>query len=64
MCKFFCANKSSLTFGICYLCIQVEEESMTVPLIVVSPAHLIQSYRECLSDNDYFGMNSEKVFDT
>ncbi|XP_065021659.1 uncharacterized protein LOC103996141 isoform X3 [Musa acuminata AAA Group] len=49
-----------LLFG-CNGFMKVEEESMTVPLIVVSPAHLIQSYRECLSDNDYFGMNSEKV---
>ncbi|URE26110.1 RimM N-terminal domain [Musa troglodytarum] len=50
-----------LLFG-CNGFMKVEEESMTVPLIVVSPAHLIQSYRECLSDNDYFGMNSEKVW--
>ncbi|CAL9109745.1 unnamed protein product [Musa acuminata var. zebrina] len=50
-----------LLFG-CNGFMKVEEESMTVPLIVVSPAHLIQSYRECLSDNDYFGMNREKVW--
>ncbi|RWV85813.1 hypothetical protein GW17_00052365 [Ensete ventricosum] len=50
-----------LLFG-CNGFMKVKEESMTIPLIVVSPAHLIQSYRDCLSDNDYFGMNSEKVW--
>lgn len=40
---------------------QVEEEDKTAPLIVVSPAHLINYYEKCLQDNNYFGMNSEKV---
>ncbi|XP_042422073.1 uncharacterized protein LOC122009831 isoform X2 [Zingiber officinale] len=38
------------------------EEDKTAPLIVVSPAHLINSYEKCLQDNNYFGMNSEKVW--
>ncbi|XP_074569417.1 LOW QUALITY PROTEIN: uncharacterized protein LOC141826060 [Curcuma longa] len=41
---------------------KVEEEDKTGPLIVVLPAHLINSYEKCLQDNNYFGMNSEKVW--
>lgn len=53
-----------LTDGLifCFLfAYQVEEEDKTGPLIVVLPAHLINSYEKCLQDNNYFGMNSEKV---
>lgn len=40
---------------------QVEEEDKIAPLIVVSPAHLINCYEKCLQDNNYFGTNCEKV---
>ncbi|OAY71141.1 Ribosome maturation factor RimM [Ananas comosus] len=39
-----------------------EENNATVPFILVSPAREIEPYKECLVDNDYFGLNSQKVW--
>ncbi|OAY74197.1 Ribosome maturation factor RimM, partial [Ananas comosus] len=39
-----------------------EENNASVPFILVSPAREIESYKECLVDNDYFGLNSQKVW--
>lgn len=40
---------------------KIEEWRTSVPLIIVSPVHDIQSTQELFLDHDYFGFDSEKV---
>ncbi|KAJ6822273.1 uncharacterized protein M6B38_388560 [Iris pallida] len=42
--------------------LEVEEQGIPVPLVVVSSASGIQSYEHLLLDNKYFGFDSEKVW--
>ncbi|WOL14509.1 hypothetical protein Cni_G23289 [Canna indica] len=41
---------------------KVKEQGSAVPLIVVSPAHLIRPYQEFLSENDHFGIDLKVWF--
>ncbi|KAJ0971662.1 hypothetical protein J5N97_019621 [Dioscorea zingiberensis] len=38
------------------------KEDINFPLILISPAHEIQSYQQLLLENDYFGLRSQKVW--
>lgn len=43
---------------------QIEEWRTSVPLIIVSPTHEMQSTQELFLDHDYFGFDNEKVSKT
>ncbi|KAH7686016.1 UDPGP family protein [Dioscorea alata] len=38
------------------------KEDISFPLILISPAHEIQSYEQFLLENDYFGFSSQKIW--
>lgn len=41
---------------------KVEESRVSIPFIVVSPAGHVESVRNCLVENDYFGLDTQKVW--
>ncbi|XP_008797487.1 uncharacterized protein LOC103712681 [Phoenix dactylifera] len=46
----------------CKRVLKVEEQVISIPLVIVCPDHEIQLYKDCLSDNGYFGIISRKVW--
>lgn len=54
-----CIMRFTLTGKVTFL--QVEEQVISIPLVIVCPAHDVQLYKDCLSDNEYFGVINQKV---
>ncbi|KAG1346858.1 Ribosome maturation factor RimM [Cocos nucifera] len=46
----------------CKRFLKVEEQVISIPLVIVCPDHEIQLYKDCLSDNEYFGIVNQKVW--
>ncbi|KAJ3670781.1 hypothetical protein LUZ60_008207 [Juncus effusus] len=39
-----------------------EEGNSSGPVVIVAPTHEVQTFEECLNENDYFGLDHQKVW--